>query len=192
MLLHDTTYTPGSPSTACDGCGMECGELYFNEATEASLCEACDAIYQGETPNVQGRFRIIETMQNTWIVKTDVPNPGDHIYVADPNPGSMRGFGGARLVFYTVQGDSAGFTGPWHSNSKAFTKDTGIDLTGLHLTRVMLTSPTAGVVYMESEPVLGDFDRGKTLAENLSAALGDILKVDIESAGGSCSYHVGG
>lgn len=144
-------------------------------------------------PNVTGEFEAKTGLSGkTWLYRTDVPNSGDFIYVSDPSPsGGMRGFGGSELRFDVGDGVLA-LSGPWHSNSDALFEDTGIDLTMLHSTIVVITSGEDGVIYAEDNPVLGLFNRGHALAEALAAIHGGPLKLYSESNGGSSTSYVGG
>jgi hypothetical protein len=176
----------------CDNCNHY-SDLYHNEATGLSFCEACDLLFQGGEPNMRGTWRQVLGLQNLWLIRTDVPNPADHIHMADTDPSPVfKGYGGSELRFETEHG-TLSLKGPWHSNSKALLKDTGLDLTNLHLTQVTITTADGGTIYDEDKPALGPFDRGDIVAEALSTALAcGPVRVLCQSNGGSMSRVVGG
>lgn len=145
---------------------------------------------QETTPTVRGTFRCVHTAERTWLFRVDVPNSGDHIYATDPEPtGGMRGFGGRELRFGLEDGTVLAAVGPWHSNSEALFAATGIDLTALHETTVRIER-NGVALYIEDAPVLGDFDRGRKLAESIAQRDGERVFVHSESNGGSSGRWV--
>lgn len=141
-------------------------------------------------PNITGTFRLVPGETQTWLVRCDVPNMGDHIYVTDPEPGAMRGFGGRQLIFALEQGGVYSADGPWHSNGNALFKDTGLDIRDLHMTRVVLTAQDGTVIYHEDEPLLGPFDRGEQLARALARVRREPVQVYSSNAGGSSTKWI--
>jgi hypothetical protein len=64
-----------------------------------------------------------------WYVDVDELNAASHLHQTDKKPkgpGSFRGYGGSTLKFEMEDGTVKEVVGPWHSNSTAFFKDTGI------------------------------------------------------------------
>lgn len=141
----------------------------------------------------------------TWLV-ADQPNAGANIYVsANPEelkPGyrGFQGFGGSTLTFPLVNGGEIKLQGPWHSNSGALYEDTGIDVRDKHYTFVVVSRRResgghyemimADVIYRDDAPVLGPFNRGDAIAEELLKTTGaDSLCLYSESEGGSsCGF----
>lgn len=111
---------------------------------------------------------------HTWYIPANQENVGDNVYVDTHNPKS-DGFGGATLPFRLEDGTVDRVKGPWHSNSEAFSYDTGINITKTHLTFVVISrkrdqdehwnTVMKDVLYIDKEPTLGDFDRWKEIAQ---------------------------
>jgi len=68
-------------------------------------------------------FKKVVGKKATWYV---TGNPKE-IYVDTGDPES-QGFGGAICMFTLEDGTKEQVKGPWHSNSEALFKDTGLDL----------------------------------------------------------------
>jgi len=132
-----------------------------------------------------------------WLV-ADQPNMGDNVYYCSFDPRS-RGFGGAILHFELVDGDSIGLPGPWHGNTESLFEDTGIDIRDTHLTFVVIAKSREfqgyqcilkDVLYMDSEPTVGKFDRGDTIAKEWANKLGTPVACYRQSCGGSSNGMV--
>jgi hypothetical protein len=157
------------------------------------------------------KFRKIESLDGTrtYYLPIEGVNAADHfryvvncadgVHVTDPNPsGPFRGYGGSTLEFPLDDGTIDKVKGPWHTNSEAFFKETGINISDLHLTQVTIGTESGkgfmevggDVLYRENEPVLGPFMRGERIAQQLA----DVLDISVycvrESAGGgSAGWH---
>ncbi len=156
-----------------------------------------------QVPRRDVKFRIHEGtkrtghrgQQSTWLVG-DVPNAGDHVY-CDRHDSKSEGFGGAEMRFNLFAGSEYIAKGPWHSNPQALFEDTGVDVRDKHYTRVVIgreaeVLPRGGyvmkdVLHLETEPVLGQWDRYLYLAETKLVDLppGAKVRVFSESMGGS-------
>ncbi len=127
-----------------------------------------------------------------WLV-ADQPNMGDNVYFCSFDPRS-QGFGGATLHFELVDGSSIDLPAPWHGNTDSLYHDTGIDIRDTHLTFVVVARDREhqgwqctykDVLYMDKEPMVGDFDRGEAIAKEWANKLGVPVMCYRQSAGGS-------
>lgn len=110
---------------------------------------------------------------NTWYLSIQ-ENCADNVYVDCHDPRS-DGFGGVTLTFELEDGTIDNVKGPWHSNSEAFRKDTGIDINNKHLTFVVISKERGqdknyrtimkDVLYKDECPTLGIYDRYKEIAK---------------------------
>lgn len=160
---------------------------------------------QGEAQSRKYR-KYIGKSGRTWLV-ADQENAGANVYVsADPQelkPGyrGFQGFGGSALTFPLVDGGEIQLKEPWHSNTTALWKDTGIDVRDKHYTFVVVSRERksgehyemimADVLYKDDAPQLGTFDRGKDIARELLTTLSlDSVALYSESEGGSsCGFE---
>lgn len=120
----------------------------------------------------------------TWIIEMQV-NAADRIHVTNNSTnttkqGGGNGYGGATITFKTTDGEFAANC-PWHSNAESLLSDTNLDLRSLHMTSVTVSTERAKdlsshkggeVLYEETVPVLGVFNRGEQIAQ----ALADLYK----------------
>lgn len=139
-------------------------------------------------PNMRGTWRTIPSRdgKRTFLVRTDVPNPADHLHVTDPGAREgARGYCGAELRFALEGGGVFVAVGPWHTNGRFMRDQTRLDLTHLHLTRVTIQADEDDLaLYDEDAPALGRFDRGVEIARSLANAQQRAMRVRIQSAGG--------
>lgn len=127
-----------------------------------------------------------------WLVSTE-RDCASNIYVQG-GPKS-DGFGGAMLEFILANGvDKIKLKGPWHSNADSFLSDTGIDVRNRHLTFGVIgkgrdwkdgRSIIKDLVYFDTEPTLGTFNRISNKAEKMAKVMNQQLYVYSESKGGS-------
>lgn len=159
-------------------------------------------------------YRKIETNNGrTYLVPVNVPNAADYIHVDVHDPTS-RGYGGRTLEFPLEDGTMYKTKGPWHTNSEALLKETGIDIRELHGTKVTIWSvvdevstfkeyvrqedgtlkwmdvtrprPVKGeVIYEEQDYCLGDFHRGERVAQAIADIRQETVKFKSESRGGA-------
>jgi hypothetical protein len=111
-----------------------------------------------------------------WLYNDDLPNAGAFIYV-EGGPNS-QGFGGSTIPFKLVDGTTLELKGPWHSNSDALFKSTGIDLRERHVTWGCIgterdytnsRSTIRGLLYFDPEGGLeGPFNRIETMANAMA------------------------
>jgi hypothetical protein len=138
------------------------------------------------------KHKLIRGFNNTWIVRL-TPGAAAHIHVNDNEPtGPFRGYGGSILQFEMEDGSIYEIKGPWHTNADALFKDTGLLITDLHMTRVVIRDgyPDSKVIYEEEKPVLGPFMRGERIAHQLADLMERRLFVSSYSEGGSSSHTV--
>ena len=131
-------------------------------------------MFSGQGAVMERKFKKYQGKSgNTWYLSLQ-DNCADNVYVDQHNPKS-DGFGGATLTFELEDGTIDSVKGPWHSNSKAFSKDTGIDITNKHLTFVVISKERGqdekyrtvmkDVLYEDEHPILGVYDRYKDIAK---------------------------
>jgi len=128
-----------------------------------------------------------------WLV-ADQPNAGDNIYYCDFDPKS-QGFAGRTLHFTLVDSTEIDLPAPWHSNSEHLFRDTGVDTRDKHLTFVVIAKRRElttdyqtiykDIVYIDKEPQIGYFDRGRQMARQLAKQLDIQLFCYSRSQGGS-------
>ena len=114
------------------------------------------------------------TVARNWLFPSNLPNRAEHIYVDNPNR-KEDGFGGRTMEFPLGNGRTYEATGPWHSNSIALFKATGVDIRNefftegcVALTRVTLRegyNQFKYVLIQDEEPVLGNFHRNQCVAK---------------------------
>lgn len=132
-----------------------------------------------------------------WLV-ADQLNAADNIYV-EGGPGS-EGFGGRELSFLLVNGSTLRLRGPWHTNDDALYRDTGVDVRNRHLTigaiglrrvgskELKFWDPisVADVIYQDEDWTLGEFDRIKKYAKEISKnSLKELFYAVVSQGGGS-------
>lgn len=131
-----------------------------------------------------------------WFYTLDVADPSGSVYFHDPNDDKSEGFGGRVITFKIGKCGVYQAKGPLHASASGLFAGTGVDLRDMHLifgcvslgrrydqSRTVMTD----VLYMDKEPMLGDFFR----IENLAHEWADRLEKDVcyysESGGGSSS-----
>ena len=135
-----------------------------------------------------------------WLV-ADRDDCGDFVYV-EGGPNS-EGFAGRTINFPLVDGTELALKGPWHTNPEALFAATGVDVRDCHKTfgvisrdrkhypQTFAPTPMSGrdvmvdVIYMDTEPRIGWFNRVKTIAQVHANLLGETVFYYQESADGS-------
>jgi hypothetical protein len=142
-------------------------------------------------------FLHIGKSKRRWVVSATDENQGEHIYL-DGGRGS-QGFGGRLMRFQLAPWGYVEFEGPWHSNATDFFRDTGIDVRNKFHTfgvigrRCLSAIDNSGrkrdliedVLYFDSAPVLGSFNRIRELAQKMADELGVSVYCYDSSLGGS-------
>lgn len=135
------------------------------------------------------------TNGKTWLV-ADQANKADNIYVTNPHNRCGEGFGGAKMTFNLVNGETFTMNVGWQSDSQMFFEDTSIDIRNTYLTRVIIAETRKyqkgfyipvleNVLYYEDEPMLGYYHRYKKIAEGLLLSNNiDSVVYCVESMGG--------
>lgn len=135
----------------------------------------------------------------TWLVP--VTNNPDQIHVDTHTPGS-QGYAGRTLGFKLIDGFIYRAQGPWHSNSDSLLKDTGVNLTKLHLTYGVvglsrecikgsyMSFKYYDVLYADVSPKIGSYSRIENLAQQLANDYGITLFYSVVSYGGGMSSSV--
>ena len=126
-----------------------------------------------------------------WLIG-NLPNAANHIYVSDDCHG---GSFGQRLSFQLEDGTEEVLIGPWHSNSESLFNDTGIDIRNKHVTLVVVSQSRGlntcdDVVYIDDAPVVGEFDRGKEIAQRIANQLGGQVYLYSRGLSGSSSTPI--
>jgi hypothetical protein len=132
-----------------------------------------------------------------WMYSLEDKSPSSTVYYHDPNDERSDGFGGRVITFKIGKCAEYQAKGPWHSNSDSLFDATGIDLRDKCLTfgavsreRVSAGPPAynqvlQGLLYVDDEPMLGTFDRIKTLAQQFADSLDIEVYYYSETSGGS-------
>ena len=134
-------------------------------------------------------FRIVEGKDAIWLISTD-ENAGDFIYARKKDDAKSEGFGGSTLEFLLEDGSMIKLQGPWHSNSVSLYHDTGIDLNDKHKTFGLVALNRKGnkykdILFIDSEPVIGIFDRIEQKAQEIANELNDTVLFYSKSQDGS-------
>ena len=116
-----------------------------------------------------------------WLIAKQ-PNEADGVYVHNPKAKNSDGFGGATLEFKLEDGSIYRAKGPWKTGPDGLFVDTGYDIREKHATVVVIGRARSydysrdkyygqcvigDVLYEETEPVIGKFDRVKDIAATL-------------------------
>jgi hypothetical protein len=122
-----------------------------------------------------------------WLVSNELAC-AENIYV-DGGAGS-RGFAGRTMTFELVDGSTVNLIGPWCSNTEALFVDTGIDVRDKFYTWGCIGTSRSGngisnLIYFDTDPVLGTFNRIETLAKQLSEERQQCLYYYSQTRGGS-------
>jgi len=133
-----------------------------------------------------------------WLYNDDVRGCGANVYVEGVK--GSPGFGGSTITFQLVEGGELQLKGPWHSNCDSLYRDTGIDLRMRHITYGVIGLDRTynrnsqlwvieNVIYFDSAPVEGDFNRIEQLANEKAIELGREVAYYSQSHGGStCGF----
>lgn len=140
--------------------------------------------------------QVIGKTGKIWLYAHQV-NSADNVYV-EGDKGS-NGFGGATLEFKLVTGETIALKGPWHGNSDALFKDTGVDIRDRCLTQGIIAKERRDgenyfapqiyteVYHYDELPTVGNFNRIEDLAENIAYELNDPVYYAMISSGGGMS-----
>lgn len=144
------------------------------------------------------RWKCIPGKTGNWLVPINEKEPAAHVHFHDPTDAHSDGYAGRTLQFVLEDGTSYSAKGPWHSNADALFKDTGIDLRDQRLSFVVLSKGIGSnqkyqtvmedVVYIDTEPMLGRFDRWKELVPKYPEA----NYMYSQTSGGSVSGFIEG
>ena len=162
-------------------------------------------IKSGQGEAAKHKYHGIEISENNWWLYGDIENPADHIYHGNANPNTTSdGFGGAALPFELVDGRTITLYGPFKVAECYLCGATGIDLSDKHKTRGVIASekPTydphgggyfgtrtfTSLVHLDTDWVIGKFDRIKELAQKLADEHGEPMWSYVETQGGSNSF----
>ena len=131
-----------------------------------------------------------------WFVPYLQTNAADDILVTAYDDWSKtgEGFGGATLNLKLKDGSSFPLKGGWHTSAEGLKEDTGVDLTGTHLTygaiglvRVPGYMAIGELLYKDEKPTCGHFMRIKDMAVDLANEYGVTVYYCVMSeGGGSC------
>ena len=156
----------------------------------------------GQKEASERRYFMVGPPERTWFI-ADQEDAGDNVYVCDLRQNAPRsdGFGGSTLHFTLVDGSVIAAKGPWHSNSNACFKDTGIDTRDKHRTwgvvsrsrkQVGYDTIMEDVLYKDESifGVVGHFDRIERIAQEFADKLGCDITFHRQSAGGSSTGGV--
>lgn len=141
-------------------------------------------------------YTYIDDDSNLWLI-AEQPNMADNIYFCSFDPKS-EGFGGGTVMFNLLDGETIELPGPWHSNADALFSVTGIDIRDRHLSYVVIaeqSEPVIGgyldyifknILYEDTEPTVGLFNRGTIMAREFAKKLGKpVFLLRVGTNGGS-------
>ena len=132
-----------------------------------------------------------------WMYSLSDRNPGETVYMHDPDDEHSDGFGGRVITFRIGKCAEYRAKGPWHSNSDALFNATGVDIRDKHLTFAVVAMERTRegppgydtvlekLLYIDTAPQLGEFNRGQSIAQMYADDLGKQVFYYSESSGGS-------
>lgn len=154
-------------------------------------------------------YRKVVGKRGVWLFPTNSSTPGEQVHFHDPADTGSQGYGGSTLHFLLEDGTTYDAKGPWHSNTDALFSDTGVDIRNTFRTfgvvakkrTSLLLRPGVsgnsshyrfdGLLHLDSEPQIGDFDRIKKIALEFATKLEHPVVCYSESNGGSsCGWEV--
>lgn len=118
-----------------------------------------------------------------------------NIYVFHPLDHNSEGFGGRTLEFKLENDSIVKAKGPWHTNPDDLYNETGVDIRDKHFTRTVVglgrdLGGITDVIYCESKPILGEFNRGNKITQGLADKLDTVVYYYIITSGGSSNGPV--
>lgn len=141
-------------------------------------------------------YNHLEINGTHWLWAANVPNPGDYIYCRGTGLERSRGFGGSTLTFKLVDGKTLSLQGPWHSNSKAMFRETGIDIRDKHYTFGVISRDydynkgnggiMKDVLYQDNDWKISEYSRIQDMAKEWAQKLGRDVAYYQSGLGGSC------
>jgi hypothetical protein len=153
-------------------------------------------------------YRKVVGKRGVWLYPTNSDTPGEQVHFHDPTDTKSDGYGGSTLTFTLEDGSTYAAKGPWHSNTDALYDDTGVDIRNTFRTfgcvakkRISLPLRPGvsrnsshwrfeGVLYADTAPQIGDFNRIHDLAKEWAGKLGHPVAYYQESNGGSsCGWE---
>jgi len=150
---------------------------------------------QGEAEAREYQVAVDHKRNVIWFYTLQDADPGGHVYCHDPSDVNSQGFAGGTIIFKIGKTGIYHAKGPWHANTEALYKGTGVDLRDKHLTFVVVSKRRSyddkhrcimeDVLYMDEKPMLGLFDRGKGIAQKYADGLKEPVCLYSESGGGS-------
>lgn len=167
----------------------------FRIGREPMICasaEAEDKVYK----KVVGKSGSIWLIPQLDAARQDLPteDSGDGVHVHRLDDKDSDGYGGRTLEFLLTDGTIYKAAGPWHSNTEALYKDTGIDLRDKHRTFVVISldrdfdgydTIMKDILHIDKEPTIGKFERGKEIARYHADRLNRPVHRYSQSRGGS-------
>ena len=119
----------------------------------------------------------------------------DHIYCGYPYNTGSNGFGGAKIPFNILGGQTITLHGPWHVSANDLWKATGVDLRNQYMTRGMCSygrtcDSRDGYIYknvfhIDQELKGGSYDRIRNIARAVAKKTERMVFFYMESHGGS-------
>ena len=152
---------------------------------KSAMCETKGKIYNKYESKVN---------KNIWYV-ADVENAADYIYCVVPH--NRTGFCGGTIGFTLTDGTVEPQAGAWHSNSGDLFKETEIDIRDKCLTqgivalerksadsRDMFLEKYSKIIHYDKEPVIGEYERIKKIAQDYADANNVTVAYAYRSNGG--------
>ena len=119
----------------------------------------------------------------------------DHIYCGYPYSTGSQGFGGAKIPFNILGGQTVTLHGPWHTSANDLWRATGVDLRNQYMTRGMCSYARTydsrdGYIYrdvfhFEETARCGSYNRIRDIARAVADKVERMVFFYAESHGGS-------
>jgi hypothetical protein len=148
------------------------------------------------------KYKKLIGKRGTWYIAIQ-QNAADNIYFSGNSANDslgFKGFGGAALSFELEDGTIERVTGPWHSNANSLLEDTGYDITDQYYTQGIVAKQRIydylngdeyiDVLHYDEEPILGNYERIKSIAQVLEDHHKCRMYYAIKSNGGGSSCQV--
>jgi hypothetical protein len=140
--------------------------------------------------------KIVDSKGHVWLYPSNSDTPAEQVHYHDPKDLRSDGYGGSTLHFVLEDGTTYAAKGPWHSSADGMFEATGIDIRNTHRTYGCVAKKRVykgnvheyhDVLHADTEPVIGEFDRLKKIAQKWADELGHPVACYSQSKGGSSS-----
>lgn len=140
--------------------------------------------------------KVKDKIGHDWYIPVNQENAAENIYINTHDPNS-QGFA-RRIISFTLEdGTIDKVKGPWNTNSNSLYKNTGIDLRNTYYTFCVVgedritnkegKTEIVNVIYQDEKFVLGNYDRGDIIVQDIANKLNKKVAYYINYNGGSIS-----